>query len=75
MTTCDYDSDANFFAYYFPVTTPFSLLPELLPGFVLLSSFPLYFYHSLSYTAWPMTHDDASGCATSLFQYLLPLSI
>ena len=23
MTTCDYDSDANFFfAYYFPITTP-----------------------------------------------------
>ena len=23
MTTCDYDLDANFFAYYFPITTPF----------------------------------------------------
>ena len=22
MTTCDYDLDANFFAYYFPITTP-----------------------------------------------------
>ena len=27
MTTCDYDPDANFFAYYFPITTlrPFCL--------------------------------------------------
>ena len=22
MTSCDYDSDANFFAYYFPITAP-----------------------------------------------------
>ena len=75
MTTRDYDSDANFFAYYFPITTPFPFLPELLPAFVLLLSFSLYFYHSLAYTAWPMTHSDGSGCATSLFSYLPAPSI
>ena len=66
MTTHDYDLDANFFSYYFPVTTPPSL-HVLLPGLVPLLSFPLYFYHSLAYAAWPMIHSDDSGCATSLF--------
>ena len=75
MTTCDYDSDANFFAYYFPITTPFPLLPELSPGLVLLLSLPLYFYHSLTHTAWPMTHSDDSGCTTSLFSYFLVPSV
>ena len=67
MTTCNYDSDANFFAYYFPITTPFSLLLVLLPSLVPFSSFPLYSYHSLAHMAWPMTHSDNSGCAMSLF--------
>ena len=82
MTTRDYDSDANFFAYHFPITTPSA------PGctitlpcspfrlyFVLLSSSTLYFYHSLASAAWPMTHSDAGGCATSLFQDFLRFSI
>ena len=43
MTTHDYDSDANFFAYYFPITTP-SL--GLLLSLVLLLSLPLYSYHA-----------------------------
>ena len=81
MTTCDYDSDANFFAYYSPL--PPLLFPlVLLPALVLFSSLPcspfvlyLVLYHSLASTAWPMTHSDASGCATSLFQDFLLFSI
>ena len=79
MTTHDYDSDANFFAYYFPITTPVPLSPCTITVLVV----PLFLFHPSPctlitvspLTAWLMTHSDASGCATSLFQDLLPLSI
>ena len=80
MTTRDYDSDANFFAYYFPITTPSApacTITLLCSPFglylVLPTSSTLYSYHGLASTAWPMTHSDVGGCATSLFQdFLLP---
>ena len=55
MTTRNYDSDANFLSYYFPTPTPVPLswlyyYPISLI-LVLLSSPPLYFYHSLASTA------------------------
>ena len=48
MTTRDYDSDANFFSYYFPITTPF---PDYYLRLVPFSSLPLYFYRSLARAA------------------------
>ena len=63
MTTRDYYSDANFFAYYFPITTPSAPL-VLLPGFVPFSSLlcsPFIFrlvllpqprLHSLAHDSW-----------------------
>ena len=47
MTTRDYDSDANFFAYYFPITTPSQTITHSRS----LSS--LYSYRGLTRTAWP----------------------
>ena len=81
MTTRDYDLDANFFAYYSPL--PPLLFPlVLLPALVLFSSLPcspfvlyLVLVPQPRPTAWPMTHGDGSGCATSLFSYLPVLSI
>ena len=43
MTTRDYDSDANFFAYYFPITTPSpELLLTLVPFSVLVTSAKMF---------------------------------
>ena len=46
MTTRNYDSDANFFAYYFPITTPGPLSPctitiPIIPLFLSQSSLVL----------------------------------
>ena len=82
MTTCDYDSDANFFClllpYYHPFRSRLYYHPALFSfclNLVLLLSCTLYSYHRLASTAWPMTHNDAGGCATSLFQGFLLFSI
>ena len=76
MTMCDYDLDTfSFSLSSLTLTTPVSLswlyYYSCNCSFVLLSSLPLYFYHSLTCTAWPMTHSDDSGCTTSLFSYFL----
>ena len=72
MTTCDYDLDTfSLFLSSLTHTTPVSLawLYYYLSccSLVPFSSLPLYFYHSLTHTAWTMIHSDNSGCAMSLF--------
>ena len=80
MTTHNYDLDTfSFLLSSLTLTTPVSLISlyyHLLHcSLVPFLSLPLYSYHSLTHTAWPMTHSDDSGCTTSLFSYLLGLSI
>ena len=80
MTTRDYDLDTfSFFLSSLTLMTPVFLTQlyhhlSLCP-FVPLLSLSLYFYHSLTHTAWPMTHSDDSGCATLLFSDFLVPSI
>ena len=51
MTTCDYDLDANFFAYYSPLTHTLSICLPIVLLTVPFLALPLYSYLSLALTA------------------------